>query len=78
MLVRILRDYQAALREISAFEFKSYKISEENLAAFTVNPTKFYWDNPTIVGATVLELAKFHMHKFHYDIIKTNFQCQHL
>ena len=70
MLVRIVRDYHAALREISAFEFKSYKIFGENLAAFTSNPTKIYWDVPTIVGASVLELAKFHMYKFHYDITK--------
>ena len=57
MLVRIVRDYHAALREISAFEFKSYKVFGENLAAFTSNPTKIYWDVPTIVGASVLELA---------------------
>ena len=31
---------------------------------------------PTIVGASVLELAKFHMYKFHYDIMKPNFECQ--
>ena len=40
LLVRIVIDYQAALRENSAFEFKSYKIFGENLAAFTLNPTK--------------------------------------
>ena len=73
MLVRIVRDYHAALREIRAFEFKSYKIFGENLAAFTSNPTKIYWDVPTIVGASVLELAKFHMYKFHYDILNVNY-----
>ena len=31
---------------------------------------------PTIVGASVLELAKFHMYKFNYDIMKPNFECQ--
>ena len=76
MLVRIVRDYHAALREISAFELKSYKIFGENLAAFTSNPTKTYWEVPTIVGASVLELAKFHMYKFHYDIMKPNFECR--
>ena len=30
---------------------------------------KIYWDVPTIVGASVLELAKFHKYKFHYDIM---------
>ena len=76
MLVRLVRDYQAALREISVLQFKSYKIFEENLAAVTSNPTKFYWDVPTIVWAIVFELSKFHMFKFHNDIMKTNFKCQ--
>ena len=76
MLVWIVIGYHAALREISAFEFKSYKIFGENLATFTSNPTKIYWDVPTFVGAKVLELAKFHMYKFHNDIMKPNFECQ--
>ena len=76
MLVRLVRDYQAALREISAVQFKSCKTFVENLAAITSNPTKIYWDVPTIVWASVLELLKFHMFKFHYDIMKTNFKCQ--
>ena len=33
------------------------------MAAFTSNPTKIYWDVPTIVGASVRELAKFHIKK---------------
>ena len=40
--------------KITAFEFKSYKIVGGNLTVFTSNPT-------TIVGASVLELTKFHM-----------------
>ena len=59
MLVRIFRDYQAALREFSAFKFKSFKIFGKNLAAFTLNPTKIEWDMPTVVGASPLELANF-------------------
>ena len=50
ILVRIVRDYQAALRVIIAFEFKSYKYIGENLAAFTSIPTKTYCDVPTICG----------------------------
>ena len=47
-----LREYQAAWREITGFEFKSYKLFGENLAALTSNLTNFYWDVPTIVGAS--------------------------
>ena len=64
------------MREISAFELKSYKIFEENLVAFTSNPKKIYWDVPTVVGASVFELAKFHMFRFYYEKLTTNFDCQ--
>ena len=40
----------------------------------TSNPTKICV--PTIVRASVLELAKFHMYKFNYDIMKLSFECQ--
>ena len=54
------------------------KILGENLAAFTSNPTKTYWDEPTIVGASVLELAKFGMYKFHHVRVKTKFDSTSL
>ena len=75
MLIRIIRNYQATMREIIAFELKSYKIFEENLLAFTSNPKKVYWDVPTVVGASVFE-SKFHMYRFHHGILKTNFEYQ--
>ena len=31
------------------------------------------WDKPTIVGATILDLAKFYLFQFHYNIIKKHF-----
>ena len=76
MLIRMNKNYQANMREVSAFELKSCKIFEENLVAFTSNPKKLYWDVPTIVGASVFELAKFHMYRFHYKRLTTNFDCQ--
>ena len=73
MFVRIVRDYQDTIRKKCAFEFKSYKFFGENWAAFTSNPTKTYWDDPTIVRASVLELAMFGMYKFHHVRVKTKF-----
>ena len=30
------------------------------------------WDEPTIVGAMILDLANFYMIQFHYNIVKDN------
>ena len=49
MLVRIVNDYKDTIRTNYSFEFKSYKIFGENLAAFTSNPTKTYWDERTLI-----------------------------
>ena len=34
-----------------------------------------YWNDPTIVVATILDLAIYHMFSFHYNVIRTNFDC---
>ena len=36
------------------------------------------WDKPTILGATILDLAKFYMFQFHYNIIKKIFHATFL
>ena len=33
------------------------------------------WNKPTIVGATVLDLAKLHRFDFHYNVMKKHFNC---
>ena len=55
---------------------KTSKIFDENLAAVTVKKQKIYWNKPTIVGASVLELAKFHMFNFHYKVMKKHLDCE--
>ena len=34
------------------------------------------WKKPTIVGATILDLAKYHMYDLHYIVMKKNFFCR--
>ena len=48
----------------------------ENLAALTTRPKSIFWNTPTIVGATILDLAKFHMYSFHYNVMRPNFNCR--
>ena len=60
---------------ISKFEFETYELFGKDMAALTSASTKIRWDVPTIVGACILELAKFEMYKFHYEVMKPNFNC---
>ena len=34
------------------------------------------WKKPTIVGATILDLAKYHMYDLHDIVMKKNFYCR--
>ena len=75
MKIKILRDAEETMRNISKFEFETYKFFGEDMVALTLAPTKIRWDVPTIVGACILELAKFEMYKFYYEVMKPNFNC---
>ena len=64
------------LQNVSSFTFKAFRIFGGNLAAIAYDPKRIYWDKPTIVGATILELAKLQMYRFLYNIMKPHFDCR--
>ena len=74
--MQLIRSTDEAQRVTDKSLMQSFKIFDENLAAVTLKQTKIYWNKPTIVGACVLELAKFHMFSFHYKVMKNAFDCQ--
>ena len=74
--VQLIRSIDEAQRVTDKSLMQSFKIFDENLAAVTLKQTKIYWNKPTIVGACVLEFAKFHMFSFHYKVMKNVFDCQ--
>ena len=74
--ITISRNAEHALKIISRFEFDRYMIFGENLAALTTRPKTIYWNTRTIVGATILDLAKFHMYSFHYNVMRPHFNCR--
>ena len=43
------------------------------MVSVTSKQVNIKWDKPTIVGAAILDLAKFYMFQFHYNIIKKSF-----
>ena len=74
--VNIVHNAEETMQQISAFDFKTFKIFGDDLAALTSAPRVINWNVPTIVGACVLEIAKFEMYRFHYEIMKPNFDCR--
>ena len=72
----ISRDAKSTLSTISKFEFERYFIFGENLAALSTRPKKIYWNTPTIVGASILDLAKYQMYHFHFKVMRPNFECR--
>ena len=59
--ITITRNAERMLNLVSKFEFDRYMIFAENMAALTIQPKSIFWNTPTIVGATILDLAKYHM-----------------
>lgn len=49
---------------------KTVSVFSENLVAVHLSPEKIILDKPIYIGFTVLELAKQHLYRFHYDFIK--------
>ena len=78
--VKVTRDEnnnaEKTMQQISAFDFKTIKIFGDDLAALTSAPRVINWNVSTIVGECVLEIAKFEMYRFHFEIMKPNFECR--
>ena len=66
--VKLLRSREAVLTNTDKHLCKSIKIFDENLVAITSRRSQILWDTPTIVGACILDLAKYHMFQFHYKV----------
>ena len=66
--VKLLRTRESVLDSTDTNLCKSVKIFDENLVAVTSRKGQIYWDTPTIVGACILDLAKYHMFHFHSKV----------
>ena len=74
--VRLVKTKKNFLNNVSNENFAGYNIIDEKLVTIATKVTKVVWDKPTIVGASILDLAKYFMFNFHYNIMKENFKCQ--
>ena len=73
--VKFIRSEQEALKQLQKTNLFTFKILGEQLATVSSKPNKIYWKTPTLVGAVILDLAKLEMFKFHYQVMKTYFDC---
>ena len=70
----IVRTQDELQKQTSKMWMKTFKIFNNQLAAITFAQRKIYWDKPTIVGATILDLSKRHMYWFQYMYMNSNFR----
>lgn len=61
-------------RLISKPNFKNRIVYDKNLCAVECTKEKVYFNKPIYVGFTVLELSKYHMYEFHYNVMKKFFK----
>ena len=67
--VKIVTNEKQVNRCISKPNYGHFEIINEDLVAILMNKTHIYWDKPTYLGFTILELSKTLMYEFHYDKI---------
>ena len=75
LTVQLVSDRENLSRRTDTPFFCEFKIFNENLAAISSRKRFILWNKPTIVGASVLDLAQFHMFNFHYNVMKKHLNC---
>jgi len=74
----LVTDEGAAKKLVSKPTFKAFHIINEDLCAIEMMKDKIFWNVCSYVGASTLEISKFHMYSFFYDHIVPYFgdTCQ--
>ena len=73
--VQLVCTRDQVLRRTDIPTFCQFKIFDENLSAISSKKKTILWNKPTIVGACVLDLAKYHMFDFHYNVMRKHLNC---
>src|SRR2546428_10338779 len=61
-----------ALKYLSAHNFKSVKILNENSSVFLMDGESTLVSKPFITGYVILEMSKLKMYSTYYDVLKPN------
>ena len=76
--ISLVRTEQELWRITEKFNVKTVKKFSNELVAVTMRKYKNFWNKPTIVGATILDLSKMFIFDFHYNTMKKHFDCSFL
>ena len=72
----IVRNETELLQKLCQITLKSFQIIHKNLAVITFNPSSIRWDEPTIVGAVIIDNEKKYMLEIQYVQMKPNFNLE--
>ena len=53
--------------------FKGFQIIHDTLVSVALSPDKIKWSKPTPVGASILDLSKLCLYRFHYEEMKPRY-----
>ena len=71
--IRLVNNGKSAKKLIAQPNYKSFKIFNDSLAAFTMTKSKVKLDKPVFIGAAILDLSKLLMFEFYYDHYKVKY-----
>lgn len=73
-ILKLISDISTYEKNVCKLNFKSSKIITKDLVSIELAHPVFVINKPFYIGAVILELAKFHMYNFHYNVMKKNFK----
>lgn len=71
--IKLANNIEAYENYVSRLNFKQAKVIHENLVSLELKYPSFTITKPFFIGAIILELAKYHMYNFHYNVMKEHF-----
>ena len=64
---------EQAEKHLQKANFKGFQTIHDNLVSVTFSPNKISWSKPTPVGASIHDLSKLCLYRFHYDEMKPRY-----
>ena len=71
--IQLISDEKKALRLIRQSHFKHRTIINDNLLSIEMEKRKLEFNKPIYVGFSILDLSKYLMYEFHYDVMKKRY-----
>jgi hypothetical protein len=71
--IQLVTDREKSLKLIRKPNFKNSIIINENLLSIEMKKTSLVFDKPIYVGMSILDLSKYLMYEFHYDVMQIKY-----